>query len=110
MNERRMAYLGAVELAEKYKEDKMNAAVHEVLVKDYLGTRREHRRLKTVKARWSRAEKRARKEDHDENHAARQRRIKAAIVGRRKAAIADQQRQAARAQLETQAPSNVFES
>lgn len=66
MNERRLAYLGAVSLAEKRKEEEMNAVVHQTLVGDFLATRREHRRITGRKARWSLAQKRARREAHEE--------------------------------------------
>ncbi len=47
MNERRLAYLGAVKLTEEYKEHEMNAAVHDVLKADYM-IDTEYRKRKSV--------------------------------------------------------------
>ncbi|KAF9026105.1 MRP-L47-domain-containing protein [Hymenopellis radicata] len=47
MNERRLAYLGAVKLTEEYKEHEMDSAVHDVLKADYM-IDREYRKRKSL--------------------------------------------------------------
>ncbi|KIY63119.1 MRP-L47-domain-containing protein [Cylindrobasidium torrendii FP15055 ss-10] len=61
LNERRLAYQGAVELHNQEITRALDAEVHKALLQDYEATRKETEARKSTKERWTRAEKRARK-------------------------------------------------